>query len=92
MDRLRESLSHNPIAGDIRGRGLMFGVEIVSDKDARTPDHGRAEQIYYACLAEGLSFKISAGSVLTLSPPLTISEDDLNSALSVVETAIRDAV
>ena len=88
MDRLRETLRSSAIVGDIRGRGLMFGVEIVRDQASRTGDHGRAERIYYACLAEGLSFKISAGSVLTLSPPLTIPEDDLDRALSIVETAI----
>ena len=64
MDRLRETSADCPIAGDIRGRGLMFGVEIVSDREARTPDQARAEKIYYACLAEGLSFKISAGNCL----------------------------
>ncbi len=91
MNRLHDTLAESPIVGDIRGRGLMFGVEIVSDRDARRPDHDRAEQIYYACLAAGLSFKISAGSVLTLSPPLTIPEGDLARALGIVETAIRDA-
>lgn len=91
MDRLRETLNQSAVVGDVRGRGLMFGVEIVSDKTARTPDPERAERIYYTCLAEGLSFKISAGSVLTLSPPLTIPEDDLARALSIVETAIRNA-
>ena len=91
MDRLKERLSDSPIVGDIRGRGLMFGVEIVSDRDARTPDPERAEKIYYACLAEGLSFKISAGNVLTLSPPLTIPERNLSRALTIVETAIRAA-
>jgi len=92
MDRLRDVLGNCPIVGDIRGRGLMFGVEIVSDKSTREPDHARAEQIYYACLCEGLSFKISAGSVLTLSPPLTIAQDDLNEALTIVENAVRAAV
>jgi 4-aminobutyrate aminotransferase len=92
MERLSESLADSPITGDIRGRGLMSGVEIVSDKDAGTPDHDRAEQIYYACLAAGLSFKISAGNVLTLSPPLTIPQDDLDRALGIVETAIQGAV
>ena len=91
MERLRDTVGDNAIVGDIRGRGLMFGVEIVSDRAARTPDPERAEQILYACLGEGLSFKNSAGNVLTLSPPLTISEDDLDRALSIVETAIRDA-
>ena len=91
MERLRDTVGDNAIVGDIRGRGLMFGVEIVSDRAARTPDPEQAERILYACLAEGLSFKNSAGNVLTLSPPLTISEDDLDRALSIVERAIRDA-
>ncbi|MGI9391079.1 MAG: (R)-1-hydroxy-2-aminoethylphosphonate ammonia-lyase [Boseongicola sp.] len=89
MDRLREALDRNPNVGDIRGRGLMFGVEVVSDRDGRTPDPDRAERIYYACLAEGLSFKISAGNVLTLSPPLTISAPDLEHALDTVVNAIQ---
>ncbi|MEO9826372.1 MAG: aspartate aminotransferase family protein [Paracoccaceae bacterium] len=92
MNRLRDTLETCPIVGDIRGRGLMFGVEIVSDKETREPDHARTEQIYYGCLAEGLSFKISAGSVLTLSPPLTIAQEDLNKALSIIENAVRAAV
>lgn len=91
MGRLTEDLSECPVAGDIRGRGLMFGVEIVSDRDARTPDPARAERIYYACLEQGLSFKISAGNVLTLSPPLTIGRADLDRALDIVIAATRAA-
>ncbi len=90
MDRLRDSLGTLPHVGDIRGRGLMFGVEIVTDRDSRDPDPGRAERIFYACLAEGLSFKISAGNVLTLSPPMVIAQADLDHALTIVETTIRD--
>ncbi|WP_246162210.1 (R)-1-hydroxy-2-aminoethylphosphonate ammonia-lyase [Roseovarius faecimaris] len=90
MDRLHESLGGHARVGDIRGRGLMFGVEMVKDRDTRETDHATAEKIYYACLERGLSFKISAGSVLTLSPPLTIPEDDLDRALSIVEDAIRE--
>lgn len=92
MDRLRDTLDGHPKVGDIRGRGLMFGIEIVTDRDTRSPEPELAERVYYACLAEGLSFKISAGSVLTLSPPLTISQADLDRALGIVETAIRKAV
>ncbi|HIP23367.1 MAG TPA: aspartate aminotransferase family protein [Rhodobacteraceae bacterium] len=91
MERLQNSLSSCFIVGDIRGRGLMFGIEIVSDKTQKTAGIALAEQIYYACLAEGLSFKISQGCVLTLSPPLTISKAELDSALSIVENAVRDA-
>ncbi|WP_371227557.1 aspartate aminotransferase family protein [Roseovarius sp. 2305UL8-3] len=90
MARLQESLGDHPAVGDIRGRGLMFGVEIVADRQTREVDHATAEKIYYACLEQGLSFKISAGSVLTLSPPLTIAQDDLDRALGIVETAVRE--
>lgn len=89
MNRLRESLHDSPIVGDIRGRGVMFGVEIVTSKDEKTPGNELAEQIYYRCLDDGLSFKISHGCVLTLSPPMTISEDELDTALSTVERAVR---
>ena len=91
MDRLRESLGQSAHVGDIRGRGCMFGVEIVTDRDSRTPDAPRAEAVYYACLAEGLSFKISAGNVLTLSPPMTIAQDDLDRALGIVEAAVGNS-
>ncbi|MEM9602450.1 MAG: aspartate aminotransferase family protein [Pseudomonadota bacterium] len=90
--RLDSTLGQNPIVGDIRGRGCLFGVEIVSDRDARTPDPERAERILYACLEAGLSFKLSAGNVLTLSPPMTIPQADLDRALTIVETAVKDAV
>ena len=88
MDRMRDLMARAPNIGDVRGRGLMFGVDIVTDRDSRAPDHDKAERIYYKCLAEGLSFKISQGSVLTLSPPLTISREDFDRALDIVETAV----
>jgi len=88
MDRLRGLMDRSPHVGDVRGRGLLFGLEIVEDRDTREPAGERAERIYYRCLAEGLSFKISAGNVLTLSPPLIIARDDLDRALSIVERAI----
>ncbi|WP_380058093.1 aspartate aminotransferase family protein [Falsihalocynthiibacter sp. SS001] len=90
IERLENTLESSPIVGDIRGRGVMFGIEIVSDRQGRTPAPQIAEKIYYACLAEGLSFKISAGNVLTLSPPMTISKEDLVTALSIVERSILD--
>ncbi|WP_114285564.1 aspartate aminotransferase family protein [Candidatus Halocynthiibacter alkanivorans] len=91
MDYLQTRLSGVSVVGDIRGRGLMFGVEIVEDRADKTPGNARAEQIYYACLDAGLSFKISHGCVLTLSPPLTIARKDLERALDIVVTAIEDS-
>ena len=50
-----------------------------------------AERVFYACLDRGLSFKISQGSVLTLSPPLIISRDELDHALDIVEENVLAA-
>ncbi|AXI54394.1 Isoleucine 2-epimerase (plasmid) [Pseudoseohaeicola sp. NH-UV-7] len=88
MERLQTALADCPIVGDIRGRGLMFGVEIVTNRETKEPGHDLAERIYYQCLEAGLSFKISQGCVLTLSPPLTIARDDLERAMGIVEAAI----
>jgi 4-aminobutyrate aminotransferase len=92
IERLQSFGENCPIVGDVRGRGLMFGVEIVSDKSQKTAAPDLAEKIYYECLSKGISFKISQGCVLTLSPPLTIARKDLETALGIVETAISHSV
>ncbi|WP_435136057.1 (R)-1-hydroxy-2-aminoethylphosphonate ammonia-lyase [Pseudopelagicola sp. nBUS_19] len=89
LDELKDRLGSVRIVGDIRGRGLLFGVEIVEDRSTKTPGDALAEKIYYSCLSAGLSFKISQGCVLTLSPPLTITRAELDSALDIVVSAIK---
>jgi 4-aminobutyrate aminotransferase len=76
--------------GDVRGRGLLFGVDLVLDRDAKTPAIDEADRIMYACLEMGLSFKVSHGSFLTLTPPLTIEEAELDSALAILEKAFKN--
>jgi len=88
MERMGELMNRSPFVGDLRGRGLLFGVEIVADKQTRAAANDLAEKIYYRCLEEGLSFKISQGCVLTLSPPLTIARDDLDRALDMIERSV----
>ncbi|MCG6859366.1 MAG: aspartate aminotransferase family protein [Salaquimonas sp.] len=87
LERLRAFAEKTPAVGDVRGRGVMFGVDLVTDRETKEPARQLAEEVFYRCLDEGLSFKISAGSVLTLSPPMTISREDLDRALTIVEEA-----
>ncbi len=86
--RLRGLMDRAAHVGDVRGRGLLIGVDVVKSRDGREADPERAEAILYRCLEAGLSLKISAGSVLTLSPPLVISRGDLDRALDIFETAV----
>jgi len=89
LDRLRELTAALPGIADIRGAGLLIGVEL-ADHDGRS-GADRAEAVFYAALAAGVSLKISQGTVLTLSPPLIIEKADLDRALSIVAQAIASA-
>lgn len=74
--------------GDIRAIGLLFGIELVKDKKSKERAVEMAEKIMYSCMSNGLSFKVSSGNVLTLSPPLIISEQELMRALDILEKEI----
>lgn len=89
LQRLGELKHRCTLVGDVRGRGLLMGIELVSDRDEKTPATEAAEEVYYRCLDGGVSFKISMGNVLTLSPPLVITQQEMDKALDVVEEAIR---
>ena len=89
IERLSDLKQRHNIVGDVRGRGLLMGIELVTDRDEKTPATEAAEDVYYRCLDGGVSFKISMGNVLTLSPPLVISQHEMDKALGVVEEAIQ---
>ena len=71
LAQLRAKAGHLPVIGDVRGAGLLVGVELVTRQGA--PAVAEADAVLYAALGRGLSFKTTMGSVLTLSPPLNVS-------------------
>lgn len=75
--------------GDVRLIGALLGIELVKSRKTREKAVDEAEKILYECLENGLSFKISQGNVLTLAPPLIITEEELDHAMDIVENAIR---
>ncbi len=77
-----------PVIGDIRGIGLLWGIELVKDPITKERDPDLASRIMYRCLERGLSFKVSQGNVLQWVPPLIIQESDLKKAISILEEAI----
>lgn len=86
--RLHEMARRLPIVGEIRGAGLLVGVELTGpDGD---PAADAADRVLYAALERGLSFKVTMGSVLTLSPPLTIARADLDLALGVLQSCLAE--
>jgi 4-aminobutyrate aminotransferase len=87
LARLRASFSGHPAVRDVRGAGLYFGIEL--QDHAGETGQSLADRVLYACLSRGLSFKTGGGTVLTLCPPLTISEADLERALAILEESFR---
>lgn len=77
-----------PLIGDVRGMGLLWGVELVKDKKTKEKAIEEAEVVMYECLKNGLSFKVSAGNVLQLSPALTISRKELELALNILDESL----
>ncbi|WP_149273459.1 (R)-1-hydroxy-2-aminoethylphosphonate ammonia-lyase [Pareuzebyella sediminis] len=77
-----------PCIGDIRGLGLLWGVELVKDRKTKEKAVLEAEKVMYDCLKNGLSFKVSAGNVLQLAPALTITRKELKSAMHILDNAL----
>lgn len=76
-----------PFVGDVRGRGLLCAVEIVTDKETRTPDAAKALAIYDACMARGLRTRNLANS-LAFSPPLVINKDEIDEIVRILGSVL----
>jgi 4-aminobutyrate aminotransferase len=89
LERLAEMKHALPAIGDVRGRGLLIGIELVRGGGDKLPDEALAEAVLYQALDQGLSFKVTMGNVLTLTPPLTVTEVEMTRALDILGEAIR---
>lgn len=90
LARLEEMKSRHRLIGDVRGLGLLLGVELVADPETKAPAPEAADAVMYRCLDMGLNFKTTLGNVLTLTPPLIIARGDMDRALDILERAITE--
>ena len=90
-ERLESIKKKYPIIGDVRGRGLMIGVELVKD-NAKTPAAAEAGAVRNSCLEKGLL--IGVGGILTnvlrIQPPLVITDDQLDEAAAIIEKSLGE--
>ncbi|HAS8527331.1 TPA: aspartate aminotransferase family protein [Vibrio vulnificus] len=87
-EKLLEMKAKYPVIGDVRGIGMLWGIELVTDHESKARAYDEAEAVLYQCLNNGVSFKVSQGNVIQLSPPLIITREQLAEALAIVEEAI----
>jgi len=98
LARLREALHQHPLVGDIRGRGLLIGIELVADKDARRPaplatSAAMVSAAQQRGLLLGRNSDTAAGldNVLALAPPLSLTDDDADHIVEALTGAFADA-
>ncbi|ENO1831190.1 aspartate aminotransferase family protein [Vibrio vulnificus] len=89
-EKLLEMKAKYPVIGDVRGIGMLWGIELVTDHESKARAYDEAEAVLYQCLNNGVSFKVSQGNVIQLSPPLIITREQLTKALAIFEEAIAN--
>jgi len=89
LSRLRELQARHPAIGDVRGRGLMQAIEIVSDSNEKTPDRAATAEVFEAARAEGLILSKSGPhqSVLRMVPPMCLTEADVEQVAEGLDRA-----
>jgi 4-aminobutyrate aminotransferase len=90
LEKMRGMAERYALIADVRGIGLLLGMELaVTDANGqRQPAIKESEQVMYECLKRGLNFKVTMGNVLTLTPALTITREELDQALDILDEVI----
>jgi len=88
LDRIAEMAKRQPLIGGGRGLGLLLGIELIKDHKTRERASDAAENVMYQSLEKGLSFKVSMGNILTLTPPLIISDAEMTRAFDIIEECL----
>ena len=91
---LRQLQSRHEEIGDVRGMGLLRGIELVKDRETREPYHELGSLTTERCLQLGLSMNIrrrpERGSVWRIAPPLTVRREDIDLAMSIFDQALTE--
>jgi len=89
LTRIASMAKRHPLIGGGRGLGLLLGIELIKNKKTGERASEAAESVMYGALGKGLSFKVSMGNILTLTPPLIISDAEMNRALDIIEECLN---
>lgn len=84
------------VVGDVRGDGLLIGVELVKDRERREPYHELGAATTQRCYELGLSMNIrrrpERGSVWRIAPPLTVTKSEIDRGVGILDQALRDSL
>jgi 4-aminobutyrate aminotransferase len=88
LDRMQAWPGEKRIVGDVRGRGLMIGVEIVREAESRTPAPAERDAIIQKAFERGLLLLGAGENTIRISPPLIVSSEQASIAMDILEESI----
>jgi 4-aminobutyrate aminotransferase-like enzyme len=94
MEGVSELFSKYELIGDVRGKGLLLGIELVKNRKTKEPAIGKPIEIAHKALKKGLLVEAGAGTyrnILRLIPPLVVTEEDIKKALKILDEAFMEA-
>jgi 2,2-dialkylglycine decarboxylase (pyruvate) len=90
---LRAMAKEFEMIGDIRGRGVLLGIELVTDREAKTPANAETQAVFDACLENGLIFQVRGvrdlKNVIRLVPPMSATDAEVDRAMSILYDALK---
>ena len=96
LARLRELQGEHEEIGDVRGRGLLVGMELVEDRSSRHPANELGAAVTRECLERGLSMNIvragTSANTFRIAPPLVVTEEEIDLAVEIMDASLRTAV
>ncbi len=94
-DQLRSLQQRHEHIGDVRGRGLLLGVELVKDRQSKTHAHELGLAVGKRCIELGASMNISrrsAANIFRIAPPLTVTRDQIDTAIAILDQSLSECI
>jgi 4-aminobutyrate aminotransferase len=92
MARLRDLQTRYPVIGDVRGKGLMIGMELVVDPDTREPAKALCDAVITRAFHQGLLLLSCGASTVRFMPPLMVNKEQVDEAMELLEAALVEAL
>jgi len=92
MRKLHTLAERHPAIGEVRGRGLMIGMELVTDRTTRVPARALCDALITRAYHNGLILLSCGQSTVRFMPPLTIGESDVDEAVGLLDLSLREAL
>jgi 4-aminobutyrate aminotransferase len=89
MKRLKELERRYDFIGDLRGKGLMIGIELVADRITKRPVKDKRDAVVYEAFKQGLLLLGAGESTIRLIPPLVVKQSEIEAGLEILEKCLK---